>query len=138
MARNQIRKVFGKNRTEVIGEKEVRKALKSLGAKVRREITVPAMEKAMRPMLARAKTEVAQDTGHTVAALVETVKGQQRGRVIVDVQIKGIPYARWVEYGTKLRPPDRAMMRTFDAEKQRTIDTALAEIRAGIERHSTG
>lgn len=131
-------KLFGKNRVEIIGDVAIRRVLKSLGSRVRRQLVVPAMEDAMRPMLNRAKTEVAQDTGRMRESLVESTKGQEKGRMLVDVAITKIPYAGFEEYGTRAHAPDHAMLRTFDAQKKASIDVAMTKIRDGIERLASG
>lgn len=125
-------KLFGRNRTEIVGDREARALLKALGADVRRKILVPAMQQAMEPMLRRAKVEVAVESGKLKGALVEKTKGQTKGRILVDVAISGIPYAGHVEYGTKYRIADHALQRTFDAEKATAISTVERLIDAGI------
>lgn len=117
-------------RIKVVGDREVRATLRALGTKVRRTILVRAMDLAMGPMHRRALSETPVDSGNLAAHVAKVVKGEERGRMRVDVVAKKVdaPYIGPVEYGApnRGRLPDEFMLRAFDSE--------AAGARATVER----
>lgn len=128
--------LFGKNAWEVIGDQAIRAKLKRLGAKLRREILLPSMERAMKPMLWRAIDEITVATGELRKALTEITKGQTKGRILVDVLVKKVEHAGFAEFGTRHGDGNHDMLRVWDGESDKAYHVVTREIAARVTKEA--
>jgi hypothetical protein len=126
-------------RVKITGDKDVRRALRRVERQAKRSIIIGAMKDAMKPVLTRAQSTVAVDTGATRQHLQMRVKGEEKGRMNVYVGLWKLKYAGFQEYGvpSQRRPPDNALLDTYHAEKARAAANVMRDIKAGIEREAS-
>lgn len=138
MAKRAWNGTFRVANLKVVGDREVRAALRALGTQVRREIVVKAMDEAMGPMHRAAVAEAPVDSGNLAHSVIKEVKGEEKGRMRVEIKAKKdrAPYLGPVEFGVKSedRAPDEFMLRAFDHESRGARTTVERLISEGIER----
>ncbi|APW60489.1 HK97-gp10 family putative phage morphogenesis protein [Paludisphaera borealis] len=124
----------------VSGDKDVINALKSLGSKVEKKVLRQAMRAGMRPMLAAAKADAPEDTGHLKSSLViRAAKTKKRGAIALEVRPDekkyppGDYYPAQVEYGTSDTLPNPFMADAFASTGETAKSIALGMIAAGID-----
>lgn len=124
----------------VSGDKDVIKALKGLGSKVEKKVLRQAMRAGMRPMLAAAKADAPQDTGHLKNSLViRAAKSKKRGAIALEVRPNekqyppGHYYPAQIEYGTSDTPANPFMAEAFGATGETAKSIALKMIATGID-----
>lgn len=116
------------------GDLKARAILKAIGPAIRRKVLEPALRKAMEPVLARAVLDAPRDTGNLAEHITLTLRVDRRGRIVVDVGIRGVPYAAAEEFGAHGHPAEHYMLRALDEEGPGAKDAAIREILSGLER----
>jgi HK97 gp10 family phage protein len=138
MARKGWNGTFRVANLKVVGDREVRAALRALGTKIRREIVVKAMDEAMGPMHRAVVAEAPVDSGNLAHGVIKEVKGEEKGRMKVEIKAKKdrAPYLGPVEFGVKSerRDPDEFMLRAFDRESKGARDAVERLISEGVDR----
>ena len=129
-----------------VGGWELQQKLKRLEIQLQRKIVRGAMRKAMKPVLASAKSFVAVDQGWLKSSLhikSRTRKGRTKVYVATGTREDlGIPsdakgyYPAVLEYGTRTRAPQSYLRRAMAQHKTDVISNMRSDIGAGIEREA--